>query len=142
MSAGAQTLIRALNEADSIDVDISQADIDELTTAIEDSGTEGAGTSSVSNTGESSNGSLTVELEISGRSFAEVFYSTNGAGSVIIETSNTGDNDTWRELDSFDVSSTSVDNEANEQFPWVGRKFLRARITGDTGNVELDIAAS
>lgn len=142
MSVGAQTLIRALNEAESIDVDIAQADIDELVTAIEDSSQDGAGTSSVSNTGTSSNGSLTVELEISGRSFAEVYYSTNGAGEVVVESSNTGNADTWRELNRFDVSSTSVDNESNEQVPWVGRKFFRARIVGDSGNVELDIAVS
>lgn len=142
MSAGAQTLIRALNEAESIDVDIAQADIDELVTAIEDSGSEGAGTSSVSNTGTSSNGSLTVELEISGRSFAEIYYNTNGAGEVVVETSNTGNADTWRELNRFNVSESSVDNESNEQVPWVGRKFIRARIIGDSGDVELDIAVS
>lgn len=142
MSGGAQTLVRALNEADSIDVDVAQADIDELVTAIENSGSEGAGTSSVSNTGTSSNGSLTVELEISGRSFAEIYYKTSGSGEVVVESSNTGNADTWRELNRFDVSSASVDNESNEQVPWVGREFLRARVVNDSGNVELDIAVS
>ena len=142
MSAGVDTFIEALNEASSIDVDISQADIDELVTAIEDSSSAGAGTSSVSNSDTGSNGALTVELEISGRSFGEVYYNTNGAGEVVIETSNTGNQDTWRELDRFDVSQTGTDNEANEQFPWLGRKFFRARIVGDSGSVELDIAAS
>jgi len=152
MGTGVETIKEALEDAAQVIVKIKQADLTTLTDKLEEvrsevetlnsQGLTASSPDSVSSTNTDSDGSVETQLELGGRSFVEVYYNTGGSGTVFIETSNDATSGSWRELDQLDTAQSGTEAESNEQFPWVSRQYIRARIVNGAADVEVDIAAS
>jgi len=138
------TLDNVLSELQSIDgkvaTDSELIDIRQEIEEIEQKVAQAEDFGSVSNTGSDPDGDVDLTLDTGGRPFAQVYYETEGDAEIVIETSN--DESSWRELDRIMTSDEDTDAASDEQFPWLGRRYLRARAEGASGEVVLDIAAS
>jgi len=80
---------------------------------------------------------LTVTLDKGGRPFVDVYYNVGSAADIYIEVSTDGT--TWRALDS--VSPTAA-KEETLQYPWVGHRYIRARVPTTGIDITLEISAS
>lgn len=122
---------QALSEIDQLDV--TDTEVRDIVARAEDF-------SSVNTVASSSDGSLEATLDTGGRPFVQMYYEVNDGATVILETSN--DESNWRELDSIDTSDNGTDSESDEQFPWLARRYVRARVEDGSGDLLIDLAAS
>jgi len=81
-----------------------------------------------------------LAVKIGGRSFAEIYYSVEEDTEIVIYTANEDEEDKYRELDRFDTTESGTETEANVQFPWLAREYLKVEFTDTSGHI--DIAAS
>lgn len=88
---------------------------------------------------------LSIELEIQGRPFVDLYYSVGEPSTIEIYYSNSGEDGDWFQAEEVEVDDTDPDKEPQEgyqQFIWVSRPYVRIRCGERNTDIVLNAGAS